>query len=364
MYADYKNGITNLACSILKYYGAEYSHDTLATMDSLLEHSYKNVVVMLFDGMGMDALNYHLPQSSFLRRHLVTEYSSVFPPTTTAATISLESGLTPAEHGWMGWSLYFSEIDKIVNIFTNKDKYTKEEAANYHVAWRYLPYKSIYEKIADTGKAKAYSVSKFGSNKVITLEELFREITGLCSQEGKKYIYSYWEDPDKTMHDVGCYEETVTNIIKEIDHKVEEMCQELEDTLVIVTADHGHCNLTHYELSDYPYLVNMLQRPISIETRAAAFYVKEEFLLEFPDRFHELFGNDFFLFSKEQIKEQKIFGDGTPHPKFDTFIGDYLAVAIADKGIVYDHNSARHQSNHAGMNEKEMLIPFIAIEKK
>jgi alkaline phosphatase len=52
------------------------------------------------------------------------------------------------------------------------------------------------------------------------------------------------------------------------------MCQNLTDTLVIVTADHGHCNLEHYVLTDYPRLVSMLKRPVSIETRATSFHVK------------------------------------------------------------------------------------------
>ena len=51
------------------------------------------------------------------------------------------------------------------------------------------------------------------------------------------------------------------------------------------------------------------------------------------------------------------------HPKFEEFIGDYLAIAISDKGIVYPKNSSQFISNHAGMTEKEMKIPLIAISR-
>lgn len=364
MYADYNNGLTNLACSILKHYRAEYHHSTLSIMDRLLEADYKNVVVMLFDGMGVDALNYHLPDNSFLRQHFIKEYSSVFPPTTTAAITTLESGLTPAEHGWLGWSLYFSEIDKIVNAFNNMEKFTNSQAAEYHVAGRYLTYKSLYEKINDTGNAKAYSVSEFGSNKIATLDELIDEVTKLCRQDGDKYIYSYWKDPDFAMHEYGCYDSRVTKILMEIDRKLNNLCQELQDTLLIITADHGHINLTHYELSDYPDLQRMLRRPTSIEAKAAAFHVKGEYLSEFPIIFREIFGEDFILLSKQDVIEQKIFGDGTPHPKFEEFIGDYLAIAVRDKGIVNYSYSNKFVSNHAGMTEKEILIPLIIVELK
>lgn len=90
-----------------------------------MKYKYKNVVILLLDGLGIDALQYHLSENSFFRKNLIKEYSTVFPPTTTSATTSIESGLTPLEHGWLGWSLYFSDIDKIVNAFINTEKTQK-----------------------------------------------------------------------------------------------------------------------------------------------------------------------------------------------------------------------------------------------
>jgi hypothetical protein len=108
----------------------------------------------------------------------------------------------------------------------------------------------------------------------------------------------------------------------------------------------------------------MLKRPTSIETRATAFYVKDEYLNDFPAEFRYNFGDDFLLYSKEEVIEKNIFGIGKMHPKFEDFIGDYIAVAIGDKGIVYSEKSAQFISNHAGMTEQEMKIPLIAICKK
>ncbi len=364
MYADYNNCLVNLACSVLNEFRAEYHHPTLQCMDELLRNQYQNIVVLLLDGMGMDALENHLQPDGFFRSHLAAAYSSVFPPTTTAATTSLESGLTPCEHGWLGWSLYFSEIDKIVNAFINTEKDSAQAAADYHVANRYIPYKSVYEKINETGTGKAYSVSKFGTNKISTFNGLTTEIIRLCNTEGKKYIYAYWETPDALMHEYGCYDKTVTENILRLEAAVQKMSGELSDTLLIVTADHGHINLSHYVLTDYPEILKMLKRPISIEERAAVFYVKDEFLSDFPIVFHKLFGDEFLLYSKDDVKRERIFGDGNSHKKFDEFIGDFLAVGISDKGILYSHHSKVFRSNHAGMTEQEIRIPFIAISRK
>ena len=263
----------------------------------------------------------------------------------------------------MGWSLYFHEINKIVDAFTNMEKDKEIQAADYPIAKRYIPYRSVYEKIKDAGNANAYSVSHFGSNRIETFDELTEEIKRLCKISERKYIYGYWEYPDYLMHEHGCYSQLVTESMKEIEDKVEMMCKELRDTLVIITADHGHSNLTHYVLSDYPKLLSMLRRPTSIEPRATAFYIKEEYLDDFPSEFYKHFHNEFILYSREEVIKKNIFGTGIMHPRFEEFIGDYLAIAIKDKGIVYSHKSAQFLSHHAGLTEKEIRIPLIAISK-
>lgn len=317
---------------------------------------------MLFDGFGVDALEHHLKKDSFLRSHLNERISSVFPPTTTAATTSIESGLTPAEHGWLGWSLYFREINKIVDLFINKVKGANESAADYNVAGRIIPYKSIYDKINETGNAKAYSVSPFGTNKVSSFDEIFTEVNRLCNEDGEKYIYAYWNEPDYTMHFNGSYSKLVTEWAENIDIKVEEMCNKLTNTLVIVTADHGHINIEYEFISDYPVLNNMLIRPICIEDRSVCFFVKDEYKDQFANEFNKIFSEEFLLLTKQEVIEQKLFGEGKEHNKFQEFIGDFLAIAISNKAIAYNHESDQFISHHAGMTDCEMMVPFIAIE--
>jgi len=87
-------------------------------------------------------------------------------------------------------------------------------------------------------------------------------------------------------------------------------------------------------------------------------------LNDFPIEFKSSFKNEFLVLSKKEVIETNICGNGKMHPKFEEFIGDYLAIAISDKGIVYSKDSNQFVSNHAGMTEEEMKIPVIAICKK
>ncbi|MBN1776956.1 MAG: alkaline phosphatase family protein [Clostridiales bacterium] len=362
-YPDYDHCLVNLTNSILKHFGAETKHAPLSDVDDILEKGFQNVVLMIFDGMGVSSLEHHLPADSFLRLHYKQAISSVFPPTTAAALTSIESGLTPAEHGWLGWSLYFKEVDKIVELFPNTVKDSGGvQATEYHVAGKYLPVQNIDVDINRAGIGNMVVISPYDGFRVTKLNDLFATVQRHCGKTGRKLIYAYWGQPDKCMHETGCESEQTRDEIRNINKGVQALCESLRDTLVIVTADHGHIDISYRFVSDYPNVMNALLRPPSIESRAAAFYVKEEHKAAFPHEFEKAFGDDFLLFSKEDVIEKGLFGNGTQHPRFAESIGDFLAVAVSDIAIAYNKQCKQFASTHAGLTRQEMDVPLIIIE--
>ena len=66
-FPDYDRSILSIAASVLKHYGvADCPHKTLKEFDDILNKNYENVIVMLFDGMGVDAINTHLAEERTL----------------------------------------------------------------------------------------------------------------------------------------------------------------------------------------------------------------------------------------------------------------------------------------------------------
>ena len=361
---DYEHSLVSLASSVLKYFGAEAKHPTLEEMDVLLAKGYENVVVMLFDGMGTAILDKHKEQSPFLRSHMRGTISSVFPPTTTAATTSMQSGLTPLEHGWLGWTLYFGEIDKNVCVFVNTEYGTEEQAAAFNVGKTYIPHTTLEDEINEAGNAKAYFISRHAKIKIDSVQEICENVKNLCAQKGKKYIYTYWNQPDHDIHDYGTTDERVAEQIKFIDESVQNLCGELENTLVIVIADHGLVDVKWASLQDYPEICECLIRTPSIESRALSFFVKEGMQDVFKDRFLKAFGKDYILLSHEEVLKSGIFGDDAPHEKFDEFVGDFLAIATSDLCIEpFALDEHPFVGMHAGLCEDELNVPFIVIEK-
>lgn len=362
LYPDYGNCIVNLACSVMKYFGAEPPNPTLPLADRLLsEKRYKNVVVLLLDGMGRNIIEANLAPDGFFCRNLAGTYSSVFPPTTTAATTSIDSGLFPVQTAWLGWTGYFPEIGRNVVYFLNQDFDTDEKIEGESIAWKYLPYKDICSAIRETG-AGAHYLASFAEPHPGDFGALCREIKHMCARDGGKYIYAYWDQPDSVMHRKGCFGEPARSTVRELENAVAELADELSDTLLLVTADHGHIDSPKRVVTDYPDIMECLVRMPSIEPRCLNLFVKEGMEDRLKAAFAEHFPDTFLLMSKKEYMERELFGRGTPHPRFDEMTGDYLAIAVGDISI-YNKKSKNFVANHAGLTEDEMIIPLIAVKK-
>ena len=364
-YPIYDESLLSLTASILKHYGAPTPHKSLPEFDALLAKNPKNVIFMLFDGMGPTLLEQHLPAESFLRRHFVRSLSSVFPPTTTAATTTTESGLSPLEHGWLGWSLFFDEIGENVSIFPNTiTESDGRKAADYHVARQYIPYQTMYDKIAMAtgGEVDATPVSPFTPYKSQSVDEICRAVLDLCRQPNRQYIYTYWHQPDYDLHDLGTANSTITALLQKIDEQMEALCAKLTDTLVVITADHGLTDTAYLMLSDYPDVMDCLVRTPSLECRCMSFFIKPGRHADFERAFNSHFANCYQLLTHSEVIESNLFGAGTPHSRSEAFIGDYLAIAT---GLISLAPPGAHlfKAAHAGFTAIERDIPFIVVEK-
>lgn len=363
---DYSNSIVNLSNSILKYFTGTQFHEGLEDLDLLLkEKQYKHVVLMVNDGLGYDNIQELLPETSFLRRHLVRPISSVFPPTTTAATTSLQSGLSPSEHGWMGWNVYVPQVDNVVTLFLSQGKSVKK-VYETNVGKTYLAYENLYHVIPKTSDAKAYGISPFEMIPYDFNEpdDLYRLVESYASLDETNYIYAYYDRPDAIMHRYGTQAEIVKENVRYINDQIEALSKKLKDTLIIVTADHGLLDIENLFLEDYPDITKMLAMETSLEPRSVNFFIKEEFQEAFPKVFNQHFGGWFQLLSKQEVIDQGLFGKFKHHPNFDLALGDYLAIATDAYALLDTRSDIQFKAHHAGMTQKEMRVPLILIDCK
>lgn len=378
IFPNYTKSILNTMATVLHHYGIQSDYTDIDLLKTSLNKNYQNIVFMVFDGMGTEMLNRNLQVTDILNRETKMQLTSVFPSTTTAAMTAYYSGKSPNEHGWLGWSLYFKEYGRCIDTFINTDSYSGEVLNAPHAGYTLMPYLHVLDQIESVthNQVRSYMIEPNyinyqGKNTKIgveTVQQLFAEIEQLCQQNDQsKFIFCYWPDPDKTMHTSGCYSEETIKKITEINHLFEDLTQKTENTLFIVSADHGLIDVEPTTwLNEYPTLTDCFLMPPCIEKRALSFFIKPEKKLEFKEQFNALFDHDFLLFTKEEAFEKRLFGLGTSHTKTLDFVGDYLACATGTKVLGYQtltqHKKFDFAATHAGLTKEEMVVPLIIVE--
>lgn len=368
MNPDYNKSILSISSSILKHYGLKSNYKSLTELDKILNKKYKNIVFLILDGLGANIINEHLNKDDILKSNILTTVTSVFPPTTTAATTALHSGLSPYETGWIGWLPYFKEYDKMVELFFGTDFYTGEKISGF-LENNDLKYETIYEKICNKNKNINYTklFPAFEKNGSKTFEELCSKIKKTCSNNKQNIISAYWDEPDHTIHHNGTKSKTTTKQVKNINNSIEKLVKELKDTLIIITADHGATDVKEVYLNEIKEIDECLSKPPSIESRFVSFFIKEDKKEEFYKNFTNKFKDKYKLYTKEEFLNQQLLGKGKKHKRIDSYLGDYIFISESPLAIRYTitgTKQSKHIADHAGITKEEMIVPVITIECK
>ena len=136
---DYEHNLLNVSASLHRWYGLPSEYEGNRSVDAWLnQHHFRTIIALLIDGMGTEILKPKLKENSFFRTFLSDSVSTVYPPTTTAATTSFLTGKSPRENGWLGWNQYFADEDDQIILFRHHSEYGTGEYPD-DFAERHLP---------------------------------------------------------------------------------------------------------------------------------------------------------------------------------------------------------------------------------
>lgn len=377
---NYENCILSTITSILKYYNVATKHKSSEKIDEILkQRDYKNVILLILDGLGEHILN-EISPSGYLKSNQIDCVTSVYPSTTTAALTTYYSGKPPYETAWIAWSQYFKEYGRAIDMFSHNESYMREPLKKplIDVFKTIVNYETIFEQIEKASKdVKAYELEpKYAERRAKrsinadNLDELIMNIQDLCSNPDKKFILAYSDNPDGLLHKYGVKSNEVKEFLIDAENKIRKMCNGFNnDTLLIITADHGHKDIEKaYTLLDYPEILECLIMPASLESRVLTFWVKEDMREIFVERFNRIFENEFWLMTKDEfLNKYHFLGYGKKHYKIDDFIGNYVALSISGSIIRLETFLAEgkpvKKSTHCGLTKEEMEVPLIIIGK-
>lgn len=346
-----EGNLVSVSNSILKYFNQETFHPSLKELDvQLRRNPDKKVALILLDGFGKHIQEVYSKYCPFIRENNRFVISSVFPPTTVAATTALLSGKYPCETGWLGWTEKFEEYPLPTVMFFNTlvDKKTRMEDTTSSL----LPYDSLITILRkhdlQANMLQSFAYPKFNKKK------FFKKASRMVKKNDFTYIYH--TEPDSALHRYGVGSKKIIKHIKEFDKYVKKLVKENPDTLFILLADHGHKNATYFDIKEHEDFYSLLSmKAIALEGRAAMFKVPEELQDDFKNLATSYYGEHFDIYTHDEVIANHIFGEGENSPMFDKLVLDFLLVS-KDESVFKDDYSANLKSHHAGTSDDEKYI--------
>ena len=355
------NSILSAASSTRKYFGLDSGYPSSPVIDRwLAEHSFRCVIVLLVDAMGVSILKDHFRETDFLRSHMVHQLDTVFPTATTAATTALRTGRAPGETGWVGWTQYFREADDQIIPFLSAGMYSGKKYEP-HFAEHMLETEFTVDEMNRRGIRAECVWPAWGEvNPCQDFAAVLKKTAELAGEKDVRYIYSYWDRLDSLMHIHGTKAAVVHEELLSVNALCEAFAKELPgDAGVIILADHGQVDCLPVRLYEDQELMDCLNRYPSLEPRVCAFSVKPERAEEFESMFQERYGSEFVLIPSHRIAEAGWFGPVNPEKLRPEFVEDYLCYSIGKQRIACNEKQAKTIGDHGSILEEERKIPLI-----
>lgn len=363
MKPDYTHSIVNITASIMDHYGAIPRHPSLKVLDDTLDKAYDHVVLILLDGFGTNLFERHLDEDALMRTHNRTTLTSVFPSTTVAATTAVLTGKTPYESGYLGWFQYFPDEDIHYQVFMNSDYYDESKTIPKDFFETHFKQRNFLDIIGEANEDVAtrgfFPEKVDGENGHGSFEKGFKNVLEFQTQHERTLSYLYCIEPDMSEHKHGIGSETVKKKVRTLDETLKTYKQKAGDnTLFIVTADHGLTDVKPINILDYHDICSTMRALPANEPRMTSFFIKDDKQEYFMRFFNEHFSNDYDLYTKREFLSKGLLGSGEKSPLVDKTLGDFIAVAKTDKFFKLT-DKKKHVAHHAGPTPDEMQVPLV-----
>ncbi|MGM5484786.1 MAG: alkaline phosphatase family protein [Nanobdellota archaeon] len=371
--------IVNLMSSVSSAFGHKTRYRNLSILPASLLRKKKNVLLIVMDGLGYEFLRKR--KDSFLWQNTRGSITSVFPSTTTAAITSFVTGEAPAQHSFTGWFMNSKETGSVISPLLGEDRAGGMKLDDKGISLKsLLGSKPLAEKLKTDMynitpshiKGTAYTdmhtpgVTVYGYR---SLEGFTRRIKEACNKEGEKFVFAYWPEFDTVSHEEGINSEAAEEHFRIMDDELKALISRLEDTEVIITADHGLVDTdmgTELWLEDHPELEECLSVPLCGEPRAVFCYVHPAEDKRFRDYVRKHLKDKCYIYKSEELLRKGFFGKFRENERLRHRIGDYTL--LMKKNYILKDRLVNEEKNslvgiHGGISREEMHVPLIVVER-
>jgi hypothetical protein len=323
------------------------------------------VVVLLLDGLGYQQWENHKQHMPMLSSCEVSVLTTVAPSTTATALTSLTTGLSPGEHGIIGYRMDMGST--VMNTLrwgdANGDLRVRFPPAQVQACPPFLgatvPVISRAE-LEGSGFTQAHLAGvrpmgwRAASSIAVTIQQ--------CLHAGDSFVYAYYDGVDKIAHERGFgpfYEAE----LRAADAIVAEIASLLpSDVVLLVTADHGQVMVGDNTLAIGASIAEHVHHQ-SGEGRFRWLHAKrgrEQTLLEAAQTHDDIA----WVVSRDRVIDEKWFGSRVTQDALrrmgDVALVPFEPVSFDDPA---DTGAFPLMCRHGSLTAEEMRIPLFAYRR-
>jgi predicted AlkP superfamily pyrophosphatase or phosphodiesterase len=323
----------------------------------------RQAVLLVLDGLGWDQLQEHRRWAPTIAAMAGGPITTVAPTTTATALSSISTGLTPGEHGLIGYRIVLG--GEVVNVL----RWT----ADGQDRRRSRPPDDVQRFPAFLGEAvpvvspvelttSAFTDAHLRGGKQIgwrAASSLPIEVRHQLDA-GERFVYAYYGGIDRIAHERG-FGEFYEAELRAADRLVADVLEILpRDVALIVTADHGQVSIGDNIVHPSPGLLSLVALQ-SGEGRFRWLHARRGAQAELLAAATDELSSTGWVYTRDQLVADGWFGPSVP-PPIAQRLGDVAVVARELVSYHDPHDSGPFElvCRHGSMTSAEVYVPLLA----
>ena len=320
------------------------------------------VVLFVLDGLGWDQLQDHRSMVPTLASMVGGPIHTVAPSTTATALTSITTGLTPGEHGLIGYRMVLG--GEIMNVL--RWAIGDQPVRRSHPPRDVQPFEPFLGHSVPVVSIAELQESAFSEAHLRGSEPLgWRAPSSIAVQAraqieaGARFVYCYYAGIDKIAHErgFGPYYEAE---LRAADRLVADVLAALPTgTTLLVTADHGHVDVGSRVVTPTPELLAGVTMQ-SGEGRFRWLHAPKGAVDDVARAATEELGHLAWIVTKQQVLDEGWFGP-TMTPAIRARLGDVALVAREPVSFHDPDDSGPFElmGRHGSLTSAEVNVPLI-----
>ncbi len=401
MYPYYDGySLVNLAASICHWLGippmgnAPFRSEILG----LYERGFPHVILLVVDGFGLNTFQHALQLAEsdpdyavwgeMAQAGALAPITSIVPSTTSAALTTFWTGASPAEHGIVGYEVWLKELGLIANMILHSPASYVGDIGSLQKAGfnpqTFLPVARLGPHLLQHGiRPRAFqhiSIARSGLSNMLmegvevnayrSLSDLWVTLGAMLDDHSveRSYTYIYWGSLDEHSHHFGPEDPRVALELTEFSRQLGHFYRERRkhshrDTLLLITADHGHISTPpnpDFEIRNHPELLADLVMVPSGEARLPFVYLRPGRKEHFLHYLEETWSGLFRPVPAQEAIRSGLFGGGDIYARLPDRVGDYVIIPQDNAYWWFADRNNSLLGRHGGLSRTEMQVPLFS----